>query len=242
MSNKRFEITAEIKITGLGVLPGVFDQDTIEETRRIILENLHLMKNTRRTASSRHLAGFHRFPALEPLHCLITNSPQIQDVLRDLSSGEIRTLGLSDITINRSQQWHKDLLRGKYQQYHDSEHICTESNGKAFKALVYLQDSSSLQFIEGSHRQDISLSSDDSAIPENEGDARRVEVHAGDVVIMDICTTHRGSTEEQCSSPELEKHPRILMSTVFGQVDCAFTDSMEVGNSIRQVDWARKSS
>jgi hypothetical protein len=30
----------------------------------------------------------------------------------------VRTIGLSDITINRSQDWHKDLLRGKYRCHH----------------------------------------------------------------------------------------------------------------------------
>lgn len=240
MSSKYLDTVNAVREFGIGIIPRVFKTETIEEIRSIILENLYLMKNTRQTPSSRHLAGFHRYPALEPLHNIITSSTQVYDVLKDLCSKEVRTIGLSDITINRSQQWHKDLLRGKYQHYLDGENICAESNGKAFKVLVYLQDSSSLQFVEGSHRHDISLSSDVAAVPENESNIHRVKVCAGDVVVMDICTTHRGATEEQCSLPGLAESPRILLSTVFGQVNCAFTDKMEIGNAVRQIDWAKE--
>lgn len=239
MTYKHFDVVNAVREVGIGVIPGVYKPKTIAEMRRITLDNLHLMKNTRQTPSSRHLAGFHRFPALEPLHNLITSSTLVHCVLKGLCSKELRTIGISDITINRSQQWHKDLLRGKYQHYLDGENVCANSNGKVFKVLVYLQDSSSLQFVEGSHRQDISLSSDIHAIPENEVNIHRVKANAGDVVVMDICTTHRGATEEQCSLPGLEENPRILLSAVFGQVNCAFSDKMEIGNVVRQVDWAK---
>ena len=102
-----------------------------------------------------------------------------------------------------------------------------------------MQDSSSLQYVEGSHRQDIPLNSDKFAIPHNDNDIHRASVSMGDAVVLDICTTHRGSTEADCALPELEQNPRILISTVYGRANCTFTDRMEIGNTIRLIDWAK---
>jgi len=232
-------VIADVHRSGVGVLRAVFEPTEVDEARRTVLAHVGLMKNTRSTPSSRHLAGFHRFPALEPLHQLITGNQRTRDVMTGLLGPEYRTIGLSDITINRSQQWHKDLLRGRFSHYMDDEHPCEKHHGKLFKVIVYLQDSSSLHFVPGSHRQDISLESDLFAIPADDAPVSQVETRIGDVVIIDICTTHRGSAEEAFQSQRVSDHPRILVSTVFGRSNCEFVDRMELGNAERLSFWQR---
>ena len=155
-----------------------------------------------------------------------------------LLGAKYRTIGLSDITVNRSQQWHKDLLRGRFSHYLP-ETPCETHHSKMFKAIVYLQDSASLHFVPGSHRHDLSLESDLFAIPAADATISRVEARMGDVVIIDICTTHRGSAEEAFESQQAVDHPRILISTVFGRSDCEFTERMELGNADRLSSWQR---
>jgi hypothetical protein len=76
------------------------------------------LKNTRPTPSSRHLAGFHRYPELESLHGQLAGNKKVLNFMKlVLGVQQVRSIGLSDITINRSQNWHKDLLRGKYESY-----------------------------------------------------------------------------------------------------------------------------
>ncbi len=59
----------------------------------------------------------------------------------------------------------------------------------------------------------------------------------GDAVILDICTTHRGSAEEAFSSLEPGDRGRILVSTVISAVDCRFAHQMESGVAVRVCDW-----
>ena len=236
------DVVAAVHRTGVAVVRSAFDPGEIDEARRTVLAHRHLMKNTRPTPSSRHLAGFHRYPALEPLHRLITGNRPTQEVMIRLLGADLRTIGLSDITVNRSQQWHKDLLRGNYRHHLGDGDVCAQHHGTVFKVIAYLQDSSSLQFVPGSHRQDIPLESDEFAIPPDDAAVSRVEVRAGDAVIVDICTTHRGSTEDAFASPDVADHPRILVSTVFGRAECDFVDRLELGNAERLAAWQRRTS
>lgn len=233
---------AEVLQNGVGVLRAVFAPDEVDRARQTVLAHVDLMKNTRPTVSSRHLAGFHRFPVLEPLHHLITGNRQISEALTNLLGPYYRTIGLSDITINRSQQWHKDLLRGQFSHHLDHEGPCANNHGKMFKVILYTQDSSSLLVVPGSHRQDISLESDSFATPAEDVPVSRVETRAGDAVVIDICTTHRGSAEEAFESKEVSDSPKILISTVFGRYNCTFGDAMERGNAERLSWWQRSSS
>lgn len=235
-------IADEVRQNGVAVLRAAFAPDEIERARRSVLAHVDLMRNTRPTPSSRHLAGFHRFPELEPLHLLLTGNQQTQEVISSLLGPEYRTIGLSDITINRSQQWHKDLLRGRFSHFIDDEHPCENNHGKAFKVILYTQDSSSLLVVPGSHRQDISLESDHFAIPADDVPVTRIETRAGDAVVIDICTTHRGSAEEAFASQEVSDSPKILVSTVFGRSNCIFADSMESGNAERLFWWQRNAT
>ncbi len=90
------------------------------------------------------MASFHRFPGLEPVHTLLTGNAKVAVVLTELLEPALRTIGMSDITVNRSQQWHKDLLRGKFSRYVADENPCANHSGKLFKVILYLQDSASL--------------------------------------------------------------------------------------------------
>jgi hypothetical protein len=129
-----------LESTGVCVLSGVFGEPVLRQMRRDVLANLPLTRNTRPNPASRHLAGFHRYPSLAPLHELITSNDQIVSAMRQLlAPSEPIVIGLSDITINRSQQWHTDLLRGKYSAFLDPETCWAVPTPQCIKVLVYLQ-------------------------------------------------------------------------------------------------------
>ncbi|MEQ8857880.1 MAG: phytanoyl-CoA dioxygenase family protein [Pseudomonadales bacterium] len=231
------DLLAPLSSDGAVVIPGVFDPEQVAWARRVVLEHGPLMANTRAAPSSRHMAGFHRFPEFEPLHLMLTQSATVSSVMKHLCGDRVRTIGLSDITVNRSQQWHKDLLRGRFRVYLGEGPYCAAWHGTVFKLIVYLQDSTSLKIVPGSHREDIDLASDDSAIPIDESTAVALPAKAGDAVIIDICTTHRGSPETAFTTREVESHPKILVSTVFGRFGAPLTNRMEVGNAARLESW-----
>ena len=58
------------------------------------------------------------------------------------------------------------------------------------------------------------------------------------VVVLDVCTTHRGSDEASFEGPGTD--PKILVSTVFGGADSELTARMELGNAVRLADWMRR--
>ncbi|OOZ15363.1 hypothetical protein BOW28_11735, partial [Solemya velum gill symbiont] len=88
----------QLKTEGITVLRGVFDQDEVVKARELVLENRNLFKNTRPTPSAGHLAGFHRFPALESLHVRPAGNPVIGSFFQlFFESAGFRTIGLSDI-------------------------------------------------------------------------------------------------------------------------------------------------
>ena len=237
MTNDAHNLVGQISDTGVAIIENVFNQVDIDRARNTVLANLSLMKNTRQSPSSRHLAGFHRFPALEPLHVLMTANASILEALEQLLGPDFRTIGLSDITVNRSQQWHKDLLRGEFRHLLETQTDCSVFAGKLFKVIVYLQDSSSLRFVPGSHRVHVSLHSDEAAIPSPDMTVERVNVRSGDVVIIDLCTTHRGSDDKAFESHCPPEDAKVLISTVFGGGDCRYTNQMEAGNAVRMADW-----
>lgn len=227
---------------GVTVLRGVFDHETIEAARRQVLDHRGLFRNTRPTPSAGHLAGFHRIPELESLHRLLTDCSAITQVI-SLTVGResVRTIGLSDITINRSQQWHVDLLRGKYQIYLKGVPVWSPSRGAGggvYKALLYLNDSDSLKVIKGSHHKPLSLAGDDHAVPAEDAEVTPISVFAGDVVLLDLRCCHRGAEEAAYASGQWDDDPRILVSTVFGDPERPLTRAMEIGNSARLKDWS----
>lgn len=171
---------------------------------------------------------------------MLSTHPSVLACVADLCGPDARTIGLTDITVNRSQPWHKDLLRGRFRAELGVIDPCARWHGTVFKFLAYLQDSASLRVVTGSHRADIDLSTDEHAVPGAGDDVRTVAVEAGDIVVLDICATHRGSEEAAFATPDAERSPKILVSTVFGAESSDLTDRLELGNAVRLVDWTRR--
>jgi ectoine hydroxylase-related dioxygenase (phytanoyl-CoA dioxygenase family) len=227
---------------GYCVLPQVFDKAEIEAFRQAAVDNLGSMGQTRNVAHSYHLAGFHRFPALAAVHARIAADETINRFLQAYYQDiPYFALGLSDITVNRSQHWHTDLLRGRYSGFLKDCDPWAETAG-CLKALVYLQDGASLRILPGSHLTPTPL--DDTRLETlaeaSAEDVVRIDVRAGDVVMMDIRALHRGSTDADMASAELGARPKILVSTVFGGVGSAFSQAMQIGNAHRMADWDRR--
>jgi len=244
MANQQEQVI-QLKENGITILPSVFSQETVKILRNRILENTHLMKHTRSANYALHLASFHRYPELEKIHSMISCNDRILQFLRCVIGNKnkvIRSIGNSDIAINRSQQWHKDLLRGKYAHYHTPENIWNEDKSTAYRIIFYLQESKNLQIVQGSHLVPQSLESDQALIPSDDAKILQLHIQSGDVVIMDIRTTHRGMTDEYVNEKKepLIKHPSILVATVLGSVDSYLTLKMEEGNSYRLRDWDEK--
>jgi len=224
--------------SGYTVIPGAFDHRAIDQMRLSVLRNLQIMSNTRPTPTSFHIAGFHRFPSLEAIHTSLSTNSKILRVLDGVyEKRRMICLGLTDITVNRSQPWHTDLLRGAY-SVHLTQEICWDTEAlPCLKALLYLQDGASLQLVPGSHRHPIDLSADERVIPTGNASVVDVSVHSGDVILMDIRTIHRGASEAEMAEKGLGSDAKILISTVFGDRYSKLTQAMQVGNSKRLIDW-----
>lgn len=232
--DKKIELTSK----GLSVMPGVFTQLTLDSVKTLITDNLHLLRNTRPTPSSLHLAGFHRYPEFESLHSLLSCNKVVHGFLKYVLNDErIRNIGITDITINRSQCWHKDLLRGPYAGLMNDEEIWS-TEGQVFRVVMYLQDSTSLKFVPGSHLEPVSLLSDAYAVPLDESRVSSVPVKAGDAVVMDVRTTHRGA--EEADFEKVDGNPRILVATTLGADSSVFTNQLEYGNAVRLNDWMKR--
>ncbi len=236
----------ELRENGHTTLRGVFKPATVLACRELILKNRALLKNTRPSSSALHLAGFHRFPELESLHTQLASNPVVSRLFEHLlADTSMQTIGLSDITINRSQPWHKDLLRGTFSAYLQGqdlrEDICWgENGGGVYKVLFYLQSGSSLKVIRGSHKVPIPLQSDRSSEPDEQALVEALSVTAGDVVIMDIRMSHRGASEEVYAGGQYDDDPRMLISTALGAANGPLTRAMEVGNFHRMLDWMER--
>ena len=246
MINNKKETQEDSKIDQLAnqgycILNSVFDQSEVEHFRATTLKDLGVMGQTRNTVHSFHLAGFHRFPEQSAIHAELVSNLTVNSFLTDYYDRHtFYAIGLSDITINRSQQWHTDLLRGKFSHYLQGGIPWQNAKQSCIKALVYLQSSKSLRIVPGSHLSPSPL--DDSMLDElaKSKSIVQLELNAGDVVMMDIRALHRGSTDEEMSDAQLAQNPKILLSTVFGAINSEFTQAMQLGNAHRMIEWDRK--
>lgn len=223
---------------GVQILKAAISHSAIQDMRAAILAQKDQMASTRAAAHARHLAGFHRNDKLARVHETLADNPALQGALTaHYGAGNATLFGLSDITINRSQHWHTDLLRGKYARFLDGVDVWAEPRATCIKALAYLQDGKSLRFVRGSHKSPTPL--DDVALEAlaDRSDVHQLTVEAGDIVLMDLRTLHRGSTDAEMSSETLEHSPKILVSTVFGQKNAPLTKAMAQGNAARLADW-----
>lgn len=222
---------------GYAVIPSAFSPQEIPDIRKEILANLHLFKCTRTSDNARHLASFHRHPRLEALHTRLSCNSKVLQSLEAVFGEDLATIGLSDITINRSQQWHKDLLREKYAAHLDGVDIFDSKALSPIKALLYLQPSSALKVVPGSHLHASDLKRGDSAMQEEWDDVQEVKIQSGDVILIDIRLTHAGSTESDLEEKSLDDNAKILVSTVFGRDKSLMARGMERGNMERLFDW-----
>jgi hypothetical protein len=230
-----------LKINGFCILQNLFNLEQIEYAKKIVIDNLNLFKNTRPYSSSRHLAGFHRYPQLNILHSMLSSNCDIYNIIsRKLDGSNLVFIGLSDITLNRSQEWHCDLLRGSFSKYLNEDICWGTQGGGVFKVLLYLQDSNSLAVVPGSHLNKILLDDDKFSIPQNPDCISFVNVTKGDVVIMDIRLIHRGSSNNEMHSLNLVNNQKILISTTLGGDDYPLTKAMEIGNFFRLKAWIDK--
>lgn len=226
---------------GFCILHNLFNLEQIEYAKKIVMDNLNLFKNTRSYSSSRHLAGFHRYPQLNILHSMLSSNCNIYNLIsRKLDGMNLVNVGLSDITINRSQEWHCDLLRGSFSKYLNADICWGTQGGGVFKALLYLQDGKGLAVVPGSHLNKILLDDDKFSVPLNDNYISYVNVAKGDVVIMDIRLIHRGSSDKEMSTLNLANNQKILISTTFGGEDYPLTNAMEIGNFFRLKAWIDK--
>lgn len=223
---------------GYVLLSDQYSPSAIGEARAQVIANFALLKNTRPNPVSGHLAGFHRYPAFEPLHDTLVGNQELLGVVKCAAGdAEIRSIGLSDITVNRSQEWHVDLLRGQYQPYLDPDICWGPQSGGVYKALLYLQQGSSLRVIPGAHRRAIPLDNDRNSEPADPSESVSIAVGPGDIVLMDIRLPHRGSTEAEMRDDSGRVSPKILVSTVLGGARLPLTRAMEAGNRERLRDW-----
>lgn len=231
------EVCSSLKGQGYAVIPAVFSAEEIRATREMILGNLQLFKQTRAVDSARHLASFHRHPRLEPLHTKLSCNEQVLASMEAVFGEGAITIGLTDITINRSQQWHKDLLREKYAGFLEGIDVFDSQALAPVKALVYLQDSTSLKVLPGSHLHATELRQGDRALTDEWDKVASVSVQAGDVIFIDIRLTHAGSQEADFANKGLDDSAKILVSTVFAQDKSPLARAMERGNQQRFFDW-----
>ncbi|GAB2473576.1 hypothetical protein GCM10027082_26190 [Comamonas humi] len=226
---------------GYVVVRGAYPAAAVEQARASVLDHFHLLRNTRPHPASGHLAGFHRYPELAHLEPLLCGHAGLQQILcAAAAAGSMRAIGLSDITVNRSQQWHVDLLRGRYQRYLTADMCWGDAGGGVYKILWYLQDGKSLRVRPGQHLVPIALDDDACAEPGPGADIRAVGVQAGDIVLMDIRLPHRGSSEAELDNAASLSHPKILVSTVVGAASQPLTAAMEAGNAERLRDWEQR--
>ena len=145
---------------GFIMLEGLGAAD-VEAARESVLANVHLLKNTRPNPSAGHLAGFHRYPEVEPLHRLVSSNRAVLDILQVATGSPLlRSIGLSDITVNRSQEWHVDLLRGRYQRHLTPDICWGPDGGGVYKVLLYLQPGLSLRVVPAAHKRPVALDDD----------------------------------------------------------------------------------
>lgn len=223
---------------GFYILSQVFPAPDIADMRKAVLGQVQVMSNTRPNPQARHLAGFHRYEALAGLHHRLAENPEISEALGGIyAQAPFRTIGLTDITVNRSQPWHTDLLRGKYARFLTPDICWGPDAAPCIKVLLYLQDGASLKVVAGSHSAPVPLADDHACVPGDPATVQSVPVKAGDVILMDIRLVHRGSTEDETIGFDLAEGAKILISTVFGATDTPMTAAMTAGNATRLADW-----
>ena len=230
-----------LRSNGYCVMPSALDNSDVVRFRTIILNNLNIMGQTRNISHSFHLAGFHRFQELSGIHQEVISNNIVSSFLADYYNQDTAyAIGLTDITINRSQHWHTDLLRGEYSSYLANGLPWQNQNQSCIKILIYLQAGKSLRIVPKSHLLPTPLDDTQLASQATSSSHIQLGLNAGDIVLMDIRALHRGSNEDEMSDPKLAQNPKILVSTVFGATNSIFAKAMQIGNNNRMKQWDKK--
>ena len=231
----------QLEEAGYMILPNVFRPEEIERFRHGVIQAQGRMPSTRENPSSRHFAGFHRCVELAGLHADLVESAAIAAALEMVyGDRDFNAIGLSDITINRSQQWHTDLLRGPYKRFGVSEVCWQASEPSCYKALLYLQDGERLFVLPGSHKLGRHTEDAEAEQLALSKAPSKVAVKSGDVVLMDIRLIHRGANQEEINAVEKSGELKILISSVFGADDSEMTRRLKAGNQQRLRDWDQR--
>jgi len=226
---------------GYYILENIFNSSQLKKYRKKIFDHLDLFPNTRPSPNSRHLAGFHRFDELVEIDSDIRSNNKIEDFFNHIGIEEKWIpIGLTDITINRSQHWHTDLLRGKYESHINIDNVYGINGGGVYKILLYLQEGKNLKVIPGSHKVFSPLDDHASESFASQNNVKTLKLNQGDIIIMDIRLQHRGASEDEMMSKELDDNAKILISTVIGRSSKTLTHQMILGNTYRQTDWDEK--
>ena len=172
------------------------------------------------------------------MHLLVSNNPLANRIIAEATAApRVRSIGLSDITLNRSQQWHVDLLRGPYRKHLTADLCWGAEAAESSRSCSILQPGASLRVLAGAHAKPVPLDDDRKVEPQDEAEAQSVPVKAGSLVIMDIRLPHRGSSEEELATPASLDTPKILVSTVLAGSNRPLGAAMERGNFERMLDW-----
>jgi len=233
-----FALSEQLKKDGFCILSDALAAQHLSQMRKIVMNLSDRLPNTRSVEHSRHLAGFERFAEFSELFEMIDTNAKLTEFM-DVHFGadSYDSFGLSDITVNRSQHWHTDLLRGRYDSYLEDVDPWSPAVGTCVKALVYLQSGKSLQVVPQSHLAKTPLN--DALLEEmaERNQVCHIPVSPGDILMMDIRCLHRGSTESDMSDSALIDHPKILVSNVYAPKSSQLRDAMEAGNRARLEDW-----
>ena len=223
---------------GYYILKNIFSASEVKNYRKKIFNNLDLFA---KSPNSRHLAGFHRYPEFISIQNDLLSNNKIQEFFKLIEVGvKWISIELTDITINRSQPWHTDLLRGKYKNYLDLGDVYGSNGGGVYKILLYLQKGKNLKIIPGSHKKLTPLDDSVSEKLASENNVKTVDLGEGDIIIMDVRLQHRGATENEMNSKEFDDNAKILIASVIGDSSKKYTHQMILGNCHRQLDWDEK--
>jgi len=231
----------DVRQKGFARIPSAFPIATIEDFRNIVIGGLSRMGQTRAVAHSRHLAGFDRFSQFAGIAKAIRENPAVVAFLAAaFGPNKALEIGLTDITVNRSQNWHTDLLRGPYASSLAGCDPWAKDESPCLKVLVYLQPGKSLRLLPGSHLRPSPLDDGQIADSVEQATTMQLDIATGDVVVLDLRTVHRGSTDEEMADPRLAETPKILISMVFGATGSRFAQAMRDGNLCRMAHWDQK--
>jgi len=225
-----------LRANGYALITGAMSLNDVDQARSLIKNNLNHFYKTRHHIYSGHLPDFCSNLSLAALNDLLLKNLKLNNYL-NIDKNEYEDIGLNDITLNRSQDWHTDLLRGKYKNFLNDDLCWYKNDGVVYKILWYLQDGESLKVLSGQHTKPRPLESDIYAQPLEKDLITQVKVKSTDLVVMDLRLPHRGSSDSELEHIQSFDASKILVTTVVGKMGHELSNAMKIGNKERTNDW-----